>query len=280
MNRPTPPTDSDVTSSISRRGRAAIKFRLFARTWLPSVMFGVAILEIWEIGLWLINPERFALPRPSDIALTLSENWSVIFAATRVTGFVIVSGLVGGVVLGVVMSFLVARFRAADETLTPLAAAISAIPIIALAPLFNNWLGITSSRSNQAVVVLMVFFPIFVNTTKGLTQVATEQVELMRSYASSAWRTLRTVRIPNALAYFFSALRIATSLAVMAAILAEFFGGRQDTLGNYISQNAQFTRYEEAWAGVVAGSATGLILYYGVALLERFVAPWAKFLRG
>ena len=280
MSLVTPPSDSELAAPIGRRGRAAARFWRIALAWLPSVMFGVALLEIWEIGLWLINPERFALPRPSDIALTLSENWSAIFAATRVTGFVIFTGLVGGVVLGVVMSFMVARFRAADATLTPLALAISSIPIIALAPLFNNWLGITSFRSNQAVVVLMVFFPIFVNTTKGLTQVADEQVDLMRSYASGAWRILHTVRIPNALGYFFSALRITTSLAVMAAILSELFGGRQDTLGNYISQNAQFTRYEEAWAGVVAGSAMGLIFYYAVVLLERLVAPWAKFSRG
>ena len=155
--------------------------------------------------------------------------------------------------LGAVAALVVIRFRTANETLTPLAVAVNAIPIIALAPLFNNWVGITSPRSNQAVVVLLVFFPVFINTARGLTEVDDEQIELMQSYAASDWRIMRTVRIPNALPFFFTALRVVASLAVIAAIVVEYFGGRQDTLGNIITQNAQFTRYDVAWAAVVAG---------------------------
>lgn len=243
---------------------------------MPSIIFGVAILLIWEIVLWVVDPVAFVLPLPSELVVVFFEDWPLIWAATRVTGYIVVSGLLTGVLLGIATSLLVARFRSAAETLTPLATAISAIPIIALAPLFNNWLGITSARSNQAVVVLMVFFPVFVNTTKGLYEVSADQMDLMQSYAASKWRILRQVRIPNALPYFFSALRIVTPFSVMAAILVEFFGGRQDTLGNFISQNAQFTRYADAWAGIVASSAVGLFLFFGAVLLERWVTPWAS----
>ena len=149
--------------------------------------------------------------------------------------------------------------------------AINAIPIIALAPLFNNWLGITSPRSNQAVVVLLVFFPVFINTARGLSEVDDEQIELMQSYAASDWRIMRTVRIPNALPFFFTALRLVASLAVIAAIVVEYFGGRQDTLGNIITQNAQFTRYDVAWAAVLAGSIVGIALYFAALILERLV---------
>ncbi|MCE2525572.1 MAG: ABC transporter permease [Acidimicrobiia bacterium] len=239
--------------------------------WLPPTVFGAGGLGLWELVLWLTDPDGFVLPRPSEIAVALGENISEVWMASRVTGFIILTGLAGGVVLGVAAALVVTRFRTANETLTPLAVAINAIPIIALAPLFNNWLGITSPRSNQAVVVLLVFFPVFINTARGLTEVDEEQIELMQSYAAGDWRIMRTVRIPNALPFFFTALRLVASLAVIAAIVVEYFGGRQDTLGNIITQNAQFTRYDVAWAAVVAGSIVGIALYFVGLLLERLV---------
>ena len=245
--------------------------RLRGGTWLPPTVFGAAALGLWELVLWATDPEGFVLPRPSEIAIALGENISDVWVASRVTGFIILSGLAGGVVLGAVAALVVIRFRTANETLTPLAVAINAIPIIALAPLFNNWLGITSPRSNQAVVVLLVFFPVFINTARGLSEVDEEQVELMQSYAASDWRIMRTVRIPNALPFFFTALRLVASLAVIAAIVVEYFGGRQDTLGNIITQNAQFTRYDVAWAAVVAGSLIGIALYFAALIVERIV---------
>ncbi len=240
-------------------------------SWLPPTVFGAGALGLWELVLWLTDSDGFVLPRPSEIALALGENISEVWMGARVTGFIILTGLGGGVVLGVVAALVVIRFRTANETLTPLAVAINAIPIIALAPLFNNWLGIISPRSNQAVVVLLVFFPVFINTARGLVEVDDEQVELMHSYAASDWRIMRTVRIPNALPFFFTALRLVASLAVIAAIVVEYFGGRQDTLGNIITQNAQFTRYDVAWAAVVAGSIVGIALYFAAVVVERLV---------
>ena len=105
-------------------------------------------------------------------------------------------------------------------------------------PIFNAWFGILSPRSNQAVVVVLVFFPIFINTARGLTQVEPSQIELMESYGARKWRIMREVRIPNAMPFFFTALKLATSLAVIAAIVAEYFGGRQDALGNLITGSA------------------------------------------
>ena len=158
----------------------------------------------------------------------LHHDWPTIWTAARSTGFVVITGgLAGGVILGVFAALVTTRFRTAEQALTPLAVAVNAMPIIALAPVANAWFGSLSPRSNQVVVMVVMFFPVFVNTARGLTRVAPIQLELMHSYAASESRILREVRIPNALPYFFTALRIVASLAVIAAIVDEYFGGPQ-----------------------------------------------------
>ena len=240
----------------------------------PALIIGVAGLVLWEGSLAIIQPEAFVLPPPSEIMAAFFENASEIWTATKTTGYVVITGLIGGVVLGVLWALLVARFRTADETLTPLAIALNAIPIIALAPIFNAWFGLLSPVSNQSIVVILVFFPVFINTTKGLTEVRPGEIELMRSYAASPWEVTRKVRFPNALPYFFTSLKIASSLAVIGAIVAEYFGGRQDALGPMIVQNAGLTRYADAWAAVLAGSLLGIVLYLMSGFFERASMPW------
>jgi NitT/TauT family transport system permease protein len=239
----------------------------------PPLVAGIVLLLAWEGLLALLRPDGFLLPRPSAIAAAVAADAGPLWSASQTTGYVVLTGLAGGIVLGVLAALLVVRFRTADETLTPLAAALNAMPIIALAPLFNAWFGILSPRSNQAVVLVVTFFPVFINTARGLTRVDPSQVELMRSYAASPWTITREVRIPNALPLFFSALKIVASLAVIAAIVAEYFGGRQDALGPIIVQRAGLTRYAAAWAAVAAGTAMGIGLYLLAGLAERLALP-------
>ena len=248
--------------------------RSLGRAWLPPVTAAVIMFGVWEALLAVLRPDGFVLPPPSAIAGAMADNFDAVWSATGVTGFIIVTGLIAGVVVGAVMAVLVTAFRSAQETLTPLAVAANAVPIIALAPIFNAWFGILSPRSNQAVVVVLVFFPVFINTARGLAQVEPSQVELMESYGAGKWRIMREVRIPNAMPYFFTALKLATSLAVIAAIVAEYFGGRQDALGNLITNSAGLTRYDDAWAAVLAGSLIGIGLYGIAALAERLIMPW------
>lgn len=240
----------------------------------PPIVAALVGFALWELLLLIAQPDGFVLPPPSEIAAAVGENFSSIQSATRITGFIIISGLFAGAVLGFGAALLVTVFRAANETITPLAVAINAIPIIALAPIFNAWFGLLSPRSNQAVVVALVFFPIFINTTRGLSEVEPNQIELMKTYGVSKWRIVREVRIPNAMPYFFTALKLATSLAVIAAIVAEYFGGRQDALGNIITSSAGLTRYADAWAAVLAGSLMGITLYGLAVAAERVTMPW------
>jgi NitT/TauT family transport system permease protein len=242
----------------------------------PALIIGIGGLFLWEVSFAILQPQGFVLPAPSEIIAAFLENSEEIWTATKNTGYIVVTGLIGGVALGVVWALLVSRFRTANETLTPLAIALNAIPIIALAPIFNAWFGLLSPVSNQSIVVILVFFPVFINTTKGLTEVQPDEIELMRSYAASSWDVSRMVRIPNALPYFFTSLKIASSLAVIGAIVAEYFGGRQDALGPLIVQNAGLTRYADAWAAVLAGSLLGIVLYLLSGIFERASMPWER----
>jgi NitT/TauT family transport system permease protein len=204
----------------------------------------------------------------------LSENWPMLRHAGWETGRIAVSGLVAGIVAGVVLALVTTRFRTLNEGLTPLAVAVNATPIVALAPIFNAWFGITGTLSNQAVVVAIVFFPVFINTARGLTEVHPDELELMRSYAAGEWTILREVRIPNALPFFANALRVVAPLSVIAAIVAEYFGGPQDRIGNVITSSAAFARYDVAWAAIAVASAVGLGLFAAALLLERVSMPW------
>lgn len=241
---------------------------------VAPVIAGLLLLGLWQGVLTLLDPEGFVLPTPFEIVTKLVENRDAVGTGAWNTGFVAVSGLVAGVIVGASAALVVVASRTANETITPLAVAVNAIPIIALAPIFNAWFGILSPRSNQMVVLVLVFFPVFINTARGLTQVDPAQLELMESYAAGRWRVLRDVRMPNALPYFFTALKLASSLAVIGAIVAEYFGGRQDALGPIITQNAGLTRYADAWAAVAAGAMLGALLYAIVSVLERLLVPW------
>jgi len=240
----------------------------------PPVIVGVTGLLAWELVLQVLQPKGFVLPPPSEILASFIDTWEAIWIGVQSTGFIIVTGLLLGIVLGVLGALVVSWYRLADETITPLAIAVSAIPIIALAPIFNAWYGLLSPRSNQLIVVLLVFFPIFINTTRGLTDIDPDQIDLMRSYGASRWQITKEVRIPNAMPFFFTALKISAALAVIAAIVSEYFGGRQDALGPLIVQNAGLARYPNAWAAVVAGAAIGIVLYAIARVLERFAMPW------
>ncbi len=242
---------------------------------VPPVAVGIAFLVLWELAVTVFDISAFLLPKPSAIWSALLDQWSIIMEAARSTASNAITGLVIGVVLGVFAALLTSRSRSAREIVTPIAAGIAAMPIIALAPVFNVWFGITTSTAKQLVVTIVVFMPVFVNVSKGLAQAEATQLELMRSFAASPAAVMRKVRIPTALPYLFSALRLAASLSIIAAIVAEYFGGRRDALGVYIQQAAGLTRYDQAWAGVLVACVIGISLFVVVLIAERVAMPWA-----
>jgi NitT/TauT family transport system permease protein len=162
----------------------------------------------------------------------------------------------------------------------PYAIAANAVPIIAFAPITNNWFGILSPSSKMAIAAVICFFPVMVNTLRGLTSVRPESIELMHSYAAGQVEVFRRVRIPNSLPYLFAGLKVATVLAMIGAIVGDYFGGSQEALGILIRRSAGIFAFEQAWAAILVASVLGILFYAAVALVERLTMSWHPSMRG
>jgi NitT/TauT family transport system permease protein len=241
---------------------------------LPPVIVGILLLAGWETFVKARDIKPYLLPAPSLVWREFRRQWDGIWEATLHTGSNALVGLIVGTLLGVGMALIASRFRVFDDMVSPLAAAVNAMPIVALAPMFNNLFGTTSSIPRRLVVTIVVFFPVFANVLKGLTQVEPTQLELMRSYAAPKGEVLRRVRMPNALPFLFTGLKLAASLCVIAAVVAEYFGGLQKGLGSRITSAASNSAYGRAWAYVLASCALGLVFYVAAVLAERIAMPW------
>ncbi len=253
------------------------------RRYLPATLILIGVLVAWEVLVRASGVEGFILPAPSAIWMALSENWTdgyVILEAAKVTLFEAMGGLLLGTFLGVTTAFIVSRFPASRDTVLPLAIAINAVPIIAFAPVANNWFGITSPMSKMAIAATLVYFPIMINVLRGLTQVEPSALELMRSYAAGATAVTREVRVPNALPFFLTGLKVATTLSLIGAVVGEYFGGLSATLGRVVVAAASELRFDITWAAILVVSLTGIVMYLMVVLLERLLIPWHPSVRG
>lgn len=245
-------------------------------TVVAPVVVGVAAIALWEVFVQARDVRPYLLPAPSAIWEQFRASFDLIVDAAWATGLNALVGLVIGVLAGLLAAVVAARSRIVDGMLGPVAAAMNAIPIIALAPLFNTMFSATSSVPRRLVVAIVVFFPIFVNTVRGLREVQPVQRELMRSLAAGPWAFARMVQLPGALPHVFTGFRLASSLAVIAAVVAEYFGGRQNGLGSRITAAASNTAYPRAWAFVVAACVLGLVVYLVAGLLEWLATPWRR----
>ena len=251
--------------------------------YLPTLAIAVAFLLLWEGAVVAFNIQQFLLPRPSaiwqeftrEVGLFLQPgSSSILFDAARATLWSAVGGYVLGCGAGVLVALATARWTIISEATMPFAIAANSVPIVAFAPIMNNWFGLTNPASKMAIVAIIVFFPTMINTVRGLTLVDARQLELMKSYAASEWKILRALRLPNALPFIFSALRVASSLSVIGAVVSEFFGGPRATLGVYITQEASGFNFARAWSAILVASIIGIGFYTLVLLAERRLMPW------
>ncbi len=240
--------------------------RVIAVVW-PPVLFGVAFLVAWEIAVAVFDWKEYFLPAPSVIWESFVENIDNVREAAIVSGRNALVGLLVGTVLGVAMSFVLMRFRLFNDMVSPLAVALNAIPIVVLVSVFNNMFASTSEVPRRLMVTLIVYFVVLVNVAKGLRQVESTHLELLRSYAASPFAVMRKARVPNAVPYLFTALKIAAPLAVITAFVAEYFGGPQNGLGSRITANVSGSR-AAMWAYVLAAMLLGLLFYLVSVALE------------
>jgi NitT/TauT family transport system permease protein len=244
------------------------------RRYLPTFAIFVTVLALWELAVRVFGISQFILPRPTAIAIALSEHADELADVGRNTLIEAIGGFIIGGTAALGVAFATARWVAASRVLLPVAIAANSVPIIAFAPIMNNWFGILNPLSKMMVVAVLVFFPIMINSLRGLTLVDPACLELMRSYAASELDVFRTVRVPNALPYIFTATKVSATLSLIGAIVAEYFGGRQSVLGQFIITEAAFFRFANAWAAIVVASAISIAFFLIILAIERVALPW------
>jgi NitT/TauT family transport system permease protein len=241
--------------------------------YLPPAIVFVGGLLLWQLyfsGEGIFRP----IPTPADIARATADQWSVLWPSALATIMEALGGLVIGTTAGLIVGFLTARWAIARDILLPLAIGASTIPIIALAPILNTWFGILNPLSKMMMAALLVFFPVVISVIRGLVEVDPRQLELMRSYAVGESFVLRKLRVPNMLPFFFTALKIGTTLAFIGAMVGEFFGGTERVLGRVVLQTISGGRFDLAWAAIIIGAVAAIASYLVVTLVERWAIPW------
>lgn len=265
-----------------RPGRTA-RLRGTLRYYVPALVVLVVGLLLWEGLIRLLEVRAFILPAPSAIGAALVENWSggrwPLLPAVTATLQEAIGGLIIGTTIGVIVGFGVARWGSVRDSILPVAVAANAIPIIAIAPIFNNWFGVLNPVSKMMIAALLVFFPVMINVTRGLSQVDPSALELMRSYAASEWAVLAKLRMPNALPYFLTALKVATTLSLIGAVVGEYFGGTTTVIGRVVVQSASGLRFDVTWAAILLVAIAGIGMYLVVLAIERVLIPWHPSLR-
>ena len=242
--------------------------------WLPAVVVFIAIVGLWELLIRVLDVQEFLLPKPSAIATTFWDARHELWSQGWFTFQEAFWGFVLGCGFAILIALVLARWRAIGTAFMPYAIAANAIPIIAFAPITNVWFSPLDKSSKISIVAVLCFFPVMVNTLRGLTSVNPRALELMESYAAGQVQIFRKVRIPTALPFIFTGLRVATVLAMIGAVVGEYFGGALNALGVQILQNARVARFREAWAGIVMACLLGIALYLAVAAIERLTLRW------
>lgn len=244
-------------------------------TW-PALLTFVLAVGVWEGAVRGFGIPLYLLPAPSQILATFLAQPGYLMQIGIATLRNALAGCAIGCALGVLAAVVCVRWRPIADGMVPLAVAAGAVPIIALAPLLGIWLGSISPASKIAVVAMMTFFPTLVNVYQGLQSPQADALLLMRSYAAPQRTIFLKLRAPAALPYFFNALRICTTLSMIGAVVAEFFGGPQNALGVYIKTQAGILRTREAWAAILVACLFGIAFYLAVVLAERLLMPWKR----
>lgn len=238
----------------------------------PATVF-VLLIAVWEAAVRLLHVPDYTLPAPSTIARTLPTIAELpndaFYTAVKeaLPGFILGSGS------GFLVAMLAGRYVWVARGLLPYAAISNSIPIIGMAPIAVVLFGF-DWQSKAFIVAILTFFPMVVNAYRGLTSVDPLQLQLMDSYAASRWETFRKLHFPAALPYAFNALKINTTLAMIGAIIGEYFGAQSAGLGYYISTEAGSLAMDQVWAAVVVACVIGICAYLVVVLLERMFTSW------
>ena len=239
----------------------------------PPLLFGLAVLLLWEAGVRLLGVPTIILPPPSAILLRLVTSGPTLGADFIQTIRGVLAGFVIGSGSGLLVAILIDRSGFLQRGLLPLGNFVSALPIVGVAPIMVMWFGF-DWQSKAAVVVVMTFFPMLVNATAGLSASGPIERDLMKTYGADYGQTLMKLRLPAAAPFIFNALKINTTLAMIGAIVAEFFGTPTVGMGFRISTEVGHLSIDMVWATIVVAAVAGSSFYAIVALVERRATFW------
>ena len=243
------------------------------------LLFGVTLLVLWEGITRGLNVPKVLLPPPTAIGERIANSLPILWVDFQQT---FLKAVLAGYIIGCGSGFLVAlaidRSPFLQRGLLPLGNFVSALPIIGVAPIMVMWFGF-DWQSKAAVVVIMTFFPMLVNTVQGLAASGQIERDLMRTYASSWLQALVKLRLPTAAPFIFNALKVNSTLALIGAIVAEFFGTPIVGMGFRISTEVGRMNVDMVWAEIAVAALAGSAFYGGVALIERAVTFWHPSIR-
>lgn len=247
---------------------------------LIPIIFGVTILIIWELLVIGLNVKAVLLPPPSMIAERFANSLPILWVDFQQT---FIKGALSGYLIGCSSAILTAiaidRSPFLQRGLLPIGNFVAALPIIGMAPILVMWFGF-GWQSKAAVVVVMIFFTMLVNTVQGLNATDHMQKDLMRTYAASYWQNLIKLRLPSAAPFIFNGLKISSTLALIGAIVAEFFGSPTVGMGFRINTEAGRMSLDMVWAEIAVAAIAGSAFYGVISLLERAVTFWHPSQRG
>ncbi len=257
---------------------ASIKTLSVAYRWVLGVLipalFGAWLLILWELLTQGFDVPQVLLPAPSDIGLRFVTSTSILWADFQQTFLrAVLIGYAIGCGTGFIVAILIDRSPFLQRGLLPVGNLVSALPIVGVAPIMVMWFGF-DWPSKAAVVVIMTFFPMLVNTVAGLSVAKPMQHDLMKTYAASYWQSLFKMRIPEALPFIFNALKINSTLAMIGAIVAEFFGTPTVGMGFRISTEVGRMNVDMVWAEIAVAGLAGSLFYGVITLLERMTTFW------
>lgn len=241
---------------------------------LPALAFIVLVLAIWEGAVKFFDIAEYLLPAPSVVFQRLVDTRNVLLAHTSITALESALGFILGTVFGILLAVAFVHSRTMEMGVYPYAIALKTVPIVAIAPLLIVWFG-NGILPKVIVSAIISFFPVVVNTTKGLRNVDAEAFDLFDSMSASRRQVFFKLRVPSSLPYLFAALRISSTLAVIGAIVGEFSGSDRG-LGFFIMISSHRLETVDMFVGIFLSSLLGILFFYSVALIERVVIPWGR----
>ncbi|RUT30418.1 ABC transporter permease [Arsenicitalea aurantiaca] len=243
------------------------------------LLFGVVLLVGWEAITRGAGVPSVILPAPSAIWARILTSTGTLWADLQQTFKAVLAGYAIGCGLGFVLAIAIDRSGFLKRGLLPLGSFVSALPIIGIAPIMVMWFGF-DWPSKAAVVAVMTFFPMLVNSVAGLGAAGAMERDLLSSYAADYWQTLMKLRLPAAGPFIFNALKINSTLALIGAIVAEFFGSPVVGMGFRISSEVGRMNVDMVWAEIAMAALAGSAFYGVIALIERAVTFWHPSVRG